>query len=447
MIESLSGLPRRPLFSSRSPYDFDADDPRGLRHLSLEQQEKRARELLKHWRAGNADALDRARCALPAKSLVHPDSLALSDAQHVIAHEHRFGNWAEFISHIEHARMERQAVEQGKASALDAEQRTLHIRCGTDIQHALSVAGFCGDFMSFADPYVQGPVPATGSIEDFIKIRAAFLAEAHYAPRAYELLTRDHADLARARDYPRVALWFEHDSHDQIILARLLHYFSATARRPKGLQFISVTHFPGVKRFNGIGQLPPEAMRVLWRQFTEVDQTHLALGHAAWEAITAAAPESLLRLVEQGTGAIPTMAIAFRRHLQELPSRQNGLSLTEQLTLRILRDKGPMNAARLFGRYTNHYEPLPFLGDTGYWLVVDGLAEASHPAIHIEKNGDKPVDWQVELTRTGDDLLGCRSDWVALNGIQRWVGGVLLDSGRRAVWRYDPGLGLFREPG
>jgi hypothetical protein len=35
------------------------------------------------------------------------------------------------------------------------------------------------------------------------------------------------------------------------------------------------------------------------------------------------------------------MAIALQRHLQELPSRQNGLSLTEQLTLQVLRDKGP----------------------------------------------------------------------------------------------------------
>jgi hypothetical protein len=117
------------------------------------------------------------------------------------------------------------------------------------------------------------------------------------------------------------------------------------------------------------------AMRMLWAQFAEVDAKHLALGRAAWKAITSGSPEQLQRLVEQGTAAIPTMAIAFRRHLQELPSRRNGLSLSEQLTLRVLRDKGPMNAARLFGWYTNHYEPLPFLGDTGYWLVIKGLAD------------------------------------------------------------------------
>ena len=61
---------------------------------------------------------------------------------------------------------------------------------------------------------------------------------------------------------------------------------------------------------------------------------------------------------------------------------ENGLSLTEQLTLQILAEKGPMNAARLFGWYINHYEPLPFLGDTGYWLVLLGLANAAKPALY-----------------------------------------------------------------
>lgn len=62
-----------------------------------------------------------------------------------------------------------------------------------------------------------------------------------------------------------------------------------------------------------------------------------------------------------------------------------------------------------------------------------------------ENNGDKPVDWRVELTAVGDDLLELRSDWVALNGIQRWVGGVQLNSRHQSAWRYDPGLGLSRE--
>ena len=42
MIESLSRLPRQPMFAARSTYDFAAEDPRGLHHLGLGQQHKGA---------------------------------------------------------------------------------------------------------------------------------------------------------------------------------------------------------------------------------------------------------------------------------------------------------------------------------------------------------------------------------------------------------------------
>ncbi len=442
MIESLTGLPRQSLFPNRTPYDFDEGDPRRLAHLSVEQQKKRARELLRQWRSGRHDALERARQILSAKTMYSPEQLKLSDAQHVIAREYRFKNWPEFKAHIEQTRIELQAIEQSDPVALDADRRTLHIRCGSDIQHALSVAGFTGDFMSFADTYVQGPVPQTDSQEEFIRLRADFLERAYHASHAEEFLAQEHAGLAKAKDYERVALWFEHDSHDQIILARLLEYFSDKANRPRQMQFVCVTHFPGVKIFIGIGHLPPEAMRVLWGQFIPVEENHLQLGRRVWQAITSPTPESLYQIVEQGTDAMPNMAIALKRHLQELPSINNGLSLTEQLTLQILADKGPMNAGRLFGWYTNHYEPLPFLGDIGYWFVLDNLANTRHPALHINKTGDRPIDWDIELTQTGSDLLVNQADWISLNGINRWLGGVKLDLVQNSIWRYDNRQGL-----
>ena len=244
-------------------------------------------------------------------------------------------------------------------SALDRGQRTLHIRCGHDIMHKLAAAGFEGDFLWFADPYCQGPVPRTDSLEQFVRIRARYLEDAHEAHDAFDRLYESYRDLERTREYELVTIWMEHDSYDQLVLAKLLELFSDPARRPARLQLISVTHFPGVERFIGIGQLPPEALRALWNDFEDVSERQLALGTETWAALTASSPEALLDLVKTGTPALPTMAKALGRHLGELPSTRNGLSLTEELTLRILLDKGPMNAPRLFGWYTNHYEPLP----------------------------------------------------------------------------------------
>jgi hypothetical protein len=326
-------------------------------------------------------------------------------------------------------------------SALDRGQRTLHIRCGHDIMHKLAAAGFEGDFLWFADPYCQGPVPRTDSLEQFVRIRARYLEDAHEAHDAFDRLYESYRDLERTREYELVTIWMEHDSYDQLVLAKLLELFSDPARRPARLQLISVTHFPGVERFIGIGQLPPEALRALWNDFEDVSERQLALGKETWAALTASSPEALLDLVKTGTPALPTMAKALGRHLGELPSTRNGLSLTEELTLRILLDKGPMSAPRLFGWYTNHYEPLPFLGDAGYWIVLRGLADATEAAIRIDRRRDAPTDshrdWHVELLAFGERLLEKKADWLRANEVDRWVGGVHIDSREGANWRFD----------
>ncbi|WP_455219693.1 DUF1835 domain-containing protein, partial [Kaarinaea lacus] len=390
---------------------------------SLEQQKKRARELLKDWQTNHTGP---------------NDSPKLSDSQHVIAQQHGFRQWADFKSHIEQATIARDALQSGCASALDAGQRTLHIRCGTDIERGLAIAGFEGDFLCFVDLYVHGPVPRVETFEEFLRIRATAISGLDVTfDEVLARLKNEYNALVRARDYDRVLLWFEHDSHDQLILAKLLDYFSVPERRPRQLQLISVTHFPGVKRFNGIGQLPSDALRVLWQQFMPVTQQQLELGQQAWRAITSPTPADLMQLVDTGTPALPTMGIALQRHAFELPSTENGLSLTEELTLQILKDKGPMNAARLFGWYTNYYEPLPYCGDSSYWQIISRLANTEQPAITIDKKSNNPVDWKVTPTLLVDKLLNNEADWLILNPVRRWVGGVCVDTRNDKLWRIN----------
>jgi hypothetical protein len=184
---------------------------------------------------------------------------------------------------------------------------------------------------------------------------------------------------------------------------------------------------------------------VLWNDFEDVNERQLLLGKQTWAALTSPTPEALLELVNTGTPALPTMGPALARHLRELPSVRNGVSLTEELTLRILRDKDAMNAPRLFGWYTNHYEPLPFLGDTGYWIVLRGLAHAREPAIRIDERSDAPKEWHrhwhVELLPFGERLLRNDADWLSANTVDRWVGGVHIDSREPTSWRFDEAAG------
>jgi len=425
MIENLAALRARIIDkAAASVYRFDEDDPRRLKPLSLEQQKKRAKERLREWKSA-ADA---------GQSIEK-----LSDAQHAIAKAQGFRNWAQMKAHIEQSRIARNALNSGEPDALDGHEKVLHIRCGTDIMQALAIAGFSGDFLAFFDPYVEGPVPNTDSLEEFLQVRAGYIGGTLHPNQAevHDDLRQQYADLERARDYDQVCIWLEHDSYDQLILAKLLDFFNDISHRPTSLKLISVTHYPGVKRFNGLGQLPPVAMRVLWESFREVTPAQLALGQRAWAALRSQTPQALREIIATDTPELPTLAIALARHLRQLPSHRNGLNLSQNLTLQVLADNGDMNAARLFSWYTNHYEPLVFMGDTSFWHMLSGLSDAAHPAITLERQGEKPNQWQVGLSGTGRQLLAGEVDWVELNGIDRWLGGIHLDSEKGQLFRSD----------
>jgi hypothetical protein len=423
---------------SPPPPEFDPKDPGRRNPLSLEQQKKRAKDLIHAVRSKDRDAIARFTLHSP-ECLSASQGPRLNDAQQVIARENGFRKWTDLKAHIDRIQVERQATVEGRPSALDAGQRTLHIRCGEDILHDLALAGFSGDFLTFPDPYVEGPVPRTQSLEDFVRIRAGYLNPG--TPEAVEKLFGIYRDLDCARDYAVAYIWMEHDSFDQLILARLLHYFSEASARPKRLRMINVTHFPGFDRFVGLGQLPPQALRLLWDDFADVSEAQLALGVAVWDAITSATPESLMEIVRTGTASVPTMAPALARHIRELPSVRNGLGLTQELTLKILSDKGSLTPGRLWGWYSGHYEPLPFMGDSGYWRIIHGLSNSDEPALHINNRtpGSEQIDraMKLELSPFGERLLRSEADWLTANPAERWVGGVRIDSHETIHWRFD----------
>ncbi len=425
MLVNLAQL-RKQRTSPSTTAEFKPDDPRRLNHLSLEQQKKRARELLKAVQMQDSAALERWR-----HNGFNPAEPKLNEAQRVIAWENGFRKWEELKAHADHIRLAQQAVRHSQPSALDAEQRTLHIRCGTDIMHKLAIAGFEGDFLWFGDPYIFGPVPQTDSLEEFVRIRAKCINV------PFEEIMTMYQELDRAHDYQRVMIWNEYDAFDQLILAKLLAHFSEPTQRPPRLQFINVTRFPGVQIFNGIGQLPPEALRVLWNDFVDISEVELQAGKQTWAGITAATPVALGDFIKRDTGVLPIMRRALHRFLQDLPWTSNGLSLSEHTTLRILQEKGSMNAARLFGWFQNHYDSLPGMGDAFYYKWVHGLAEGDEPAIALDRRGDKPNEWDLALLPFGSSLLNNEADWLVANPVQRWLGGVYIGSCATSHWRWD----------
>jgi len=320
---------------------------------------------------------------------------------------------------------------RSNARAPDGGTATLHIRCGSDIRTKLQQAGFTGAFLEVSDPLCMGPIPPDG---DLLAARAGFLAAAFdMAPAdATARLTAEYDALAHAAETAeRIVLWFEHDSYDQLLLARILA--SLGTQRAVPTELICLDHYPGLTRYIGLGQLSSPALRRVWAERTAVGPAQYRLGAAVWDALRDPSPLALHAIAAGGTPEIPAMAAALHRHLQELPWLGDGLSLTQRLSLQTLRN-GPRSMAQMFADLELRTEPLPFLGDLMFRAILHDV-EASG-GVQIARDPELWPKHTVTLTPTGEAVLAAHADWLNVTKTERWIGGVRIAPGR-SCWRWD----------
>ena len=75
------------------------------------------------------------------------------------------------------------------------------------------------------------------------------------------------------------------------------------------------------------------------------------------------------------------------------------------------------------------------MGDVSFYRIMTDLSNGRHPLVQISgKSQQQPGE--VTITETGRRVLEGKADHIALNGIDRWLGGVHL-KGDKAVWRWD----------
>jgi hypothetical protein len=399
--------------------------------LNVEQQDERASDLLRRARAGAAHALARFSAAP-----------TLGEARYLIAKELRFDSWAALERHVGDMTRARAATS---VEVPDGDLGTLHVRCGGDLKVPLREAGFRGDYYEHSYPYLMGPV-RDGA--DCLRQRARFIVDCYAAfgdpPLEFDAQLRVLEDAERvlheSADYERVVLWFEHDCYDQLTLVRLLAHY-ALARRPARLELVSVRDFPGARRFIGLGELPPEALRLLWATRSAVVPAQLQLGLDAWRALASPDPRALAALMRGDTPALPLLAPALHRHLAELPSIVSGLSLTEELALGLLAAR-PQSLAEMAQAMARVADPLPGQGDWNVRRRVLDMEAASERVYTRSEDpgreGNRHPPWTdvLAITALGRAVLLGERDFRTLDPPPRWVGGVEVGAGN-VDWRWD----------
>ena len=397
--------------------------------LNLEQQRKRAKELLRDLRSGDAHARTRANDAGHPVHISGLGTVQLADSQLVIARENGFPSWPAMKRHIDQIAERHRQIASGTVPDLDTKS-TLHLRCGSDIRNGLEIAGFVGDFLEFADPFCQGPVPDL-PLDQFVETRADFIAQSYQIAHkdALARIKREYGALTTLGTYDHVVLWFEHDSYDQLILAFLMDFIAATKPNTK-VDLISVGEIPGIDRFIGLGQLSPELLIWCWQNHRmPLRADMLTFGTKVWKALRADDPRHLKTLAEKTTAPLPHMPAALKRHLAELPDPQTGLGLTQKLTLQIIKDHGPVTVGKVFGHLMRRYDPLPCLGDLMFWSEIQWMMDCKD-ALFTLSASDPKTNWAehtITLTSTGHETLAGRRNFLDNFTGVRWVGGIRMN--------------------
>ena len=304
-------------------------------------------------------------------------------------------------------------------------RKTLHIRCGSDIRETLKAAGFVGPFLEFSDPLCQGPIKDVPQ-EEFVNSRAQFLANALKVNQE-DILRRLKSEYELLSEIPlfdKAVLWFEHDSYDQIILTYILHRLKASQGLIE-LSLIAVDSLPGVEPFIGLGQATPSLLQWAWKERKIALQSeHFELADTTWSALSQTNKEPLEKIIASNTPAMPLLAPALSRHLKELPSLQNGLGLTQQLTLEIIKEQGKVAGDIIFRKLTTEKEPLPYLGDSMFWHELELLTNTSKPLLTCDNDSLPWGSRSFTLTETGQKILNNEVNFLTLFQDIKWIGGI-----------------------
>jgi hypothetical protein len=320
-----------------------------------------------------------------------------------------------------------------------ASTTTLHLTNGTAVIPGMRAAGVEGTIVPWEDALHDGPVPLGLNVAAMCGRRAEFLASCGWG-RAETLgrmlAERDGAletaasrlDPAGAESRARVdeiVLWFEFDLYDQLQLLQVLDR----------LPLDGTPRVTAVADDEYLGLLTPPRLGEIFAARREVTSAERIAARDAWTAFRSPDPRVIIDVLPRVT-VLRHMAGALRRHLEQFPSIENGLSRTEQQAMETVAG-GIWRAGDVFVRSHLNKEAAFFMGDSTFLAHIAALLRSPRPLLSTPRGRvSLTLDDDLALTDDGVQLLEGKLDRVRVCGIDRWLGGVQL-SGTGPVWRWD----------
>jgi Domain of unknown function (DUF1835) len=238
-----------------------------------------------------------------------------------------------------------------------------------------------------------------------------------------------------------VVLWLGTGLSDQLTLTwmpQLLRLLAVSLEKLRVVQFVRTANG---KATLGVGVLRADEFRAAPAK-RAIDGAELAYLDEVWKSVTAPDPGALLRLLgDDVRSTLPWLTAAMPRLLWRYPGIRTGVNRFEERLLANTRDHGPRAVQVIVQSMRDSWHEEDWVGDNWLWWRLKRLADPAlpHPAVAVTGDGTTMARTEVHLTSTGGRIVNAESNFLALNGIDDWVGGVHLDSRAGNVWFYGDG--------
>jgi hypothetical protein len=267
----------------------------------------------------------------------------------------------------------------------------LHVANGHCTTRLIEAAGLAGRTSIWADVLYDGPVPNV-SDEQLVRVRAEFIADGlDVTADAVEAdLKQWRGIVDNDQHYDELVLWFEHDLFDQLNLIQLLTRIGRDRPIRKPVSLVSIDRHPGHPHFKGLGELSPSDIANLFHARSPVTPEQFAVAAVAWDAFRSGSRARVESLLAGDTSALPFLAPALRRYLDEAATEPGGLTRSERRLLEQLQ-RGPVDIQAAFtGMHEN--ETAYYITDLSFWEMVKGLASRSPALISVDVTQPPEID-------------------------------------------------------
>jgi hypothetical protein len=329
----------------------------------------------------------------------------------------------------------------------------LHIHNGDCSANLAKQSPLEGEHLAWREALIEGPTPPNLDAAEWRRVRAQHLSKSCRldSKECERGLLDQEKKLTSFHQHEEVVLWFEHDLFCQVHLLYLLNWFSQRDLGKTKLSLICVGEFPGKQNFRGLGELNADQLASLFPGRHQVAKKELSLAASGWQAYCSPDPTNIEKLLQIDTTIMPFLRATLLAHLRRFPSTRNGLGAIENRGLELIHD-GLNRFNDVFPRF-RETEPIYGLGDSQFWLALQRITLAKQPLLKLEngehasketigaydKGGllpERTEKIKFALTELGNSVLRGEADFVALNGIDLWLGGVHLQD-EKNPWRWN----------